>query len=163
MSQGARDSVMIAFRAERVRLLVATDVASRGLDVSQVSHVINYDLPDEPEVYIHRIGRTGRVGRDGNAISLVDAAGSRRKLDAIQRLTGSQIPAWTAPGDERRGRGAAGRRRAGGRGAGRSRPPSRDGADGDGTDRAAAAGAAAVGAGAGRAGRQRPPPTTRRT
>ena len=99
MSQGARDSVMIAFRAERVRLLVATDVASRGLDVSQITHVINYDLPDEPEVYVHRIGRTGRVGRDGKAISLVTRR-EQSKLDAIQRLTGTQIPAWTPPGEE---------------------------------------------------------------
>ena len=99
MSQGARDSVMIAFRAERVRLLVATDVASRGLDVSQITHVINYDLPDEPEVYVHRIGRTGRVGRDGKAISLATRR-EQSKLDAIQRLTGYKIPAWTAPGDE---------------------------------------------------------------
>jgi ATP-dependent RNA helicase DeaD len=99
MSQGARDSVMIAFRAERVRLLVATDVASRGLDVSQITHVINYDLPDEPEVYVHRIGRTGRVGRDGKAISLVTRR-EQAKLDAIRRLTGQQIPLWTAPGEE---------------------------------------------------------------
>ena len=99
MSQGARDSVMIAFRAERVRLLVATDVASRGLDVSQITHVINYDLPDEPEVYVHRIGRTGRVGRDGKAISLVTRR-EQSKLDAIRRLIGSTIPAWTPPGED---------------------------------------------------------------
>jgi ATP-dependent RNA helicase DeaD len=99
MGQGARDSVMIAFRGDRVRILVATDVASRGLDVSQVSHVINYDLPDEPEVYVHRIGRTGRVGRDGKAISLVTKR-EQPKLDAIQRLLGIPIPKWTVPGDE---------------------------------------------------------------
>ena len=69
MSQGSRDSVMIAFRNQRVPLLVATDVAARGLDVSHVTHVVNYELPDEAEVYVHRIGRTGRVGREGFAIS----------------------------------------------------------------------------------------------
>jgi len=99
MSQGSRDSVMIAFRAERVRLLVATDVASRGLDVSQITHVINYDLPDEPEVYVHRIGRTGRVGRDGKAISLVTRR-EQAKLDAIRRLTGQEIALWSPPGEE---------------------------------------------------------------
>ena len=99
MGQGARDSVMIAFRGDRVRILVATDVASRGLDVSQVSHVINYDLPDEPEVYVHRIGRTGRVGRDGKAISLVTKR-EQPKLDAIQKLLGIPIPTWSMPGDD---------------------------------------------------------------
>jgi ATP-dependent RNA helicase DeaD len=99
MGQGARDSVMIAFRGDRVRILVATDVASRGLDVSQVSHVINYDLPDEPEVYVHRIGRTGRVGRDGKAISLVTKR-EQPKLDAIVKLLGIPIPKWSVPGDE---------------------------------------------------------------
>ena len=99
MGQGARDSVMIAFRGDRVRILVATDVASRGLDVSQVSHVINYDLPDEPEVYVHRIGRTGRVGRDGKAISVVTKR-EQPKLDAIVKLLGIPIPKWSVPGDE---------------------------------------------------------------
>ena len=62
MSQGSRDGVMIAFKDGRERLLVATDIAARGLDISGVSHVINYDMPNSPEVYVHRIGRTGRVG-----------------------------------------------------------------------------------------------------
>jgi ATP-dependent RNA helicase DeaD len=97
MSQGSRDSVMIAFRASRVPILVATDVASRGLDVSHVTHVINYDLPDDAEVYVHRIGRTGRVGRDGSAISIVTRR-ERPKLDAILALTGVRIPEWTPPG-----------------------------------------------------------------
>jgi ATP-dependent RNA helicase DeaD len=97
MTQGARDSVMIAFRASRVAILVATDVASRGLDVSHLSHVINYDLPDDAEVYVHRIGRTGRVGRDGKAISIVTRR-ERPKLDAILALTGAAIGQWTPPG-----------------------------------------------------------------
>ena len=99
MSQGARDSVMIAFRGDRVRILVATDVAARGLDVAQVSHVINYDLPDEPEVYVHRIGRTGRAGRDGKAISLVTqarAAEARRDREAAR----DPDPEVDGPGDE---------------------------------------------------------------
>ncbi len=99
LTQSQRDSVMIAFRAGRVPLLVATDVASRGLDVSHVSHVINYELPDEPEVYVHRIGRTGRVGRDGAAISFVSKR-ERRKLEAIQALTDRPIPLWAPPGEE---------------------------------------------------------------
>ena len=85
MSQGSRDSVMIAFRNQRVPLLVATDVAARGLDVSHVTHVVNYELPDEAEVYVHRIGRTGRVGREGFAISFV-AKKERPKLDQVERL-----------------------------------------------------------------------------
>ncbi len=93
MGQGARDSVMIAFRGKRIPILVATDVASRGLDVSHVTHVVNYDLPDEPEVYVHRIGRTGRVGREGFAISLV-ANKEKPKLDAVERLLKRKIQRW---------------------------------------------------------------------
>ena len=66
MSQGARDGVMISFKEGRERLLVATDIAARGLDISGVSHVINYDLPNSPEIYVHRIGRTGRAGPLGH-------------------------------------------------------------------------------------------------
>ena len=98
MTQSARDSVMLAFRARRVRLLVATDVAARGLDVSHVSHVINYELPDEPEVYIHRIGRTGRVGRDGAAISIVSKR-EKRKLQAIEALLRRPIARWQPPSE----------------------------------------------------------------
>ncbi|MGI9116973.1 MAG: helicase-related protein, partial [Gaiellales bacterium] len=90
MSQGSRDSVMIAFRGQRVPLLVATDVAARGLDVSHVTHVINYELPDEAEVYVHRIGRTGRVGREGFAISLVSNK-EKPKLEQIERLLKREI------------------------------------------------------------------------
>jgi ATP-dependent RNA helicase DeaD len=99
LSQSQRDSVMIAFRAGRVPLLVATDVASRGLDVSQITHVVNYDLPDDAEVYVHRIGRTGRVGRDGAAISLVSRK-EARKLADILALTGRPITPWSPPGDD---------------------------------------------------------------
>src|ERR687886_2243193 len=65
MSQGARDGVMISFKSGRVPVLVATDVTARGLDISTVTHVVNFDIPTSPDVYVHRIGRTGRVGRSG--------------------------------------------------------------------------------------------------
>ncbi|HMS63465.1 MAG TPA: DEAD/DEAH box helicase, partial [Solirubrobacteraceae bacterium] len=65
MSQGSRDGVMLSFKGGRVPILVATDVAARGLDISTVTHVVNFDVPISPDVYVHRIGRTGRVGRSG--------------------------------------------------------------------------------------------------
>ena len=63
LTQGQRDGVMLAFKAGRVPILVATDVAARGLDISTVTHVINFDVPTSPDIYVHRVGRTGRVGR----------------------------------------------------------------------------------------------------
>ena len=78
MTQGARDGVMISFKDGRLPLLVATDVAARGLDISGVSHVINFDVPTSPDVYVHRIGRTGRVGRSGRAITLLRASAAAR-------------------------------------------------------------------------------------
>jgi ATP-dependent RNA helicase DeaD len=72
MEQKQRDRIMQLFRSEQVEILVATDVAARGLDIEHVSHVINYDVPSAPEVYVHRIGRTGRAGREGVAITLAD-------------------------------------------------------------------------------------------
>ncbi|MEO6858881.1 MAG: DEAD/DEAH box helicase, partial [Solirubrobacteraceae bacterium] len=72
MSQGSRDGVMISFKDGRLPLLIATDVASRGLDISGISHVINFDVPTSPDVYVHRIGRTGRVGRSGRAITFYE-------------------------------------------------------------------------------------------
>ena len=94
MSQGARDGVMIAFKGGREKLLVATDIAARGLDISGVSHVINYDLPNSPEVYVHRIGRTGRIGREGTAITLVTPK-QERDLDAIRKHANTEIEEWT--------------------------------------------------------------------
>jgi ATP-dependent RNA helicase DeaD len=84
MSQGQRDGVMLAFKAERERLLVATDVAARGLDISGVTHVFNYDPPNSPDVYVHRIGRTGRVGRSGRAITLVTPK-QRKEIAVIEK------------------------------------------------------------------------------
>lgn len=84
MSQAQRDDVMRRFRKGRVKLLVATDVAARGLDVSDLTHVINYNLPDAPEVYVHRSGRTGRAGKEGLAVSIVTGR-ELRKLRDIER------------------------------------------------------------------------------
>jgi ATP-dependent RNA helicase DeaD len=96
MSQGARDGVMIAFKDHRVRLLVATDIAARGLDIEHVTHVINYDVPASSEVYVHRIGRTGRVGRTGRAITLVTPA-QRDEIDRIERDVKVSIGEWESP------------------------------------------------------------------
>ena len=90
MSQTERDRVMRRFRQGQVELLVATDVAARGLDIETVTHVINYDLPWDAEVYTHRIGRTGRAGREGDAITLVTPR-ERRQFQMIQRGVGSKI------------------------------------------------------------------------
>src|SRR4051794_16898896 len=94
MSQGSRDGVMIAFKGGRERLLVATDVAARGLDISGVTHVINYDVPNSPDVYVHRIGRTGRVGRSGRAITLITPK-QRRDLEAIEKHAKTEIHPWS--------------------------------------------------------------------
>jgi ATP-dependent RNA helicase DeaD len=93
MTQGARDGVMLAFKGGRVPILVATDVAARGLDISTVTHVINYDVPTSPDTYVHRIGRTGRVGRSGRAITFVEDR-QKRELDAIERHIGTSIAPW---------------------------------------------------------------------
>lgn len=90
MNQGERDRVMRRFREGQADLLIATDVAARGLDIETVTHVINYDIPWDVEQYIHRIGRTGRAGRTGDAITLVEGR-QRRQLEAIERLIGSKI------------------------------------------------------------------------
>jgi ATP-dependent RNA helicase DeaD len=86
LSQDARERTMNRFRNNQIKVLVATDVAARGLDVDDISHVFNYDLPDEAEVYVHRIGRTGRAGKTGLAITLVSLR-EKRKLASIERFT----------------------------------------------------------------------------
>jgi ATP-dependent RNA helicase DeaD len=93
MSQGARDGVMIAFKSGAVPLLIATDVAARGLDISGISHVINYDVPISPDVYVHRIGRTGRVGRSGRAITFYEPR-QQRDIQAIERHAGVKLSPW---------------------------------------------------------------------
>src|SRR4051794_31314522 len=93
LSQGQRDGVMLSFKGGRTPILVATDVAARGLDISTVTHVINFDVPISPDVYVHRIGRTGRVGRSGRAITFVEPK-QARELEAIERHTGVPISPW---------------------------------------------------------------------
>jgi ATP-dependent RNA helicase DeaD len=96
LSQGQRDGVMISFKEHKVPLLVATDIAARGLDIEHVTHVINYDLPNNPEIYVHRIGRTGRVGRTGRAITF--ATGKQAgDLKTIERVVKAPIGEWEPP------------------------------------------------------------------
>jgi ATP-dependent RNA helicase DeaD len=93
MTQGARDGVMISFKDGRLPLLVATDVAARGLDIAGVSHIINFDVPTSPDVYVHRIGRTARVGRSGRAITFYEPR-QRRDIEAIERHAGVKLAPW---------------------------------------------------------------------
>ncbi|MEW4529495.1 DEAD/DEAH box helicase [Maioricimonas sp. JC845] len=104
-SQSARQRALEAFRKRRVQVLVATDVAARGIDIDGISHVVNYDMPIEPEAYVHRIGRTGRAGAEGIALSFCTSA-ERRELRAIEQLIGHKVPVCpdhpqSAAGDER--------------------------------------------------------------
>jgi len=94
-SQGARTEALASFKDGRIRVLVATDIAARGLDVDSISHVINYDLPVEPEVYIHRIGRTARAGAGGDAVSFCSAS-ERDFLRSIEKLIRVGVPVDTA-------------------------------------------------------------------
>jgi ATP-dependent RNA helicase DeaD len=96
MQQRQRDAVMNRFRSEKADLLIATDVAARGLDVAQLSHVFNYDLPSAPDVYVHRIGRTGRAGREGTAITLVEPR-EHRHLRSIENITKQKIEVQQIP------------------------------------------------------------------
>ena len=95
MTQGARDGVMLGFKGGRVPILVATDVAARGLDISTVTHVVNFDVPISPDVYVHRIGRTGRVGRSGRAITFVEPK-QQKELAAIEDHIGIKLTPWEA-------------------------------------------------------------------
>jgi ATP-dependent RNA helicase DeaD len=95
--QRKRDRVMESFRKQRVRMLIATDLASRGIDVHHVTHIINYDLPADTEVYVHRIGRTARMGASGKAISFVTAE-EGKELTKIEKLINRQIEELTYPG-----------------------------------------------------------------
>jgi ATP-dependent RNA helicase DeaD len=108
LSQRERDRVMSLFRGGKTDLLVATDVAARGLDISRVSHVFNYDVPSAPEAYLHRIGRTGRVGRSGVAITLAEPREHRllRNIEAFtkQRIEVASVPTAAAMRVRRLGR-----------------------------------------------------------
>src|SRR5690606_15346908 len=90
MQQRQRDAAMQRFRSAKADLVVATDVAARGLDIEHLSHVVNYDVPSTPEVYVHRIGRTGRAGRKGTAITLVEPR-EHRLLRSLENATKRKI------------------------------------------------------------------------
>ncbi len=137
-SQGARTRALAGFKSGELRVLVATDIAARGIDIHQLPHVVNLDLPNQAEDYVHRIGRTGRAGHSGHAVSLV-AAEEHELLRAIERLTGKKLPKQEIPGFEptvlsappldlsggrgRSSRGGGGNRGVGNRGGGSGRGP----------------------------------------
>jgi len=98
-SQGARTRALSGFKSGELRVLVATDIAARGIDIHQLPHVVNLDLPNQAEDYVHRIGRTGRAGCNGHAVSLV-AAEEQELLRAIERLLGEKLPRREVPGFE---------------------------------------------------------------
>lgn len=97
LSQAQRDSVMQRFRNRHLQLLVATDVAARGLDVNDLSHIINYNLPDDPEVYIHRSGRTGRAGKHGLSLTITHSREGRR-IKELETLVGKSFKYMQIPG-----------------------------------------------------------------
>src|SRR5688500_9694257 len=96
MQQRQRDAAMNRLRTAKADLLIATDVAARGLDVPQLSHVFNYDLPSAPDAYVHRIGRTGRAGREGTAITLIEPR-EHRHLRQIESTTKQKIEVGQLP------------------------------------------------------------------
>ncbi|WP_298329825.1 DEAD/DEAH box helicase, partial [Asticcacaulis sp.] len=98
-NQSQRERALQAFKAGRVRALVATDIAARGIDVDNVTHVINYELPFVAEAYVHRIGRTARAGKEGHSITLV-ADDERKLLKDIERITRQRIPSWDRRKDQ---------------------------------------------------------------
>jgi ATP-dependent RNA helicase RhlE len=104
-SQPQRESALAAFKAGRIRVLVATDVASRGIDVEALSHVINFDVPNLPEDYVHRVGRTARAGATGEALTFVSPA-EESELRAIERAVGRRIDRRSHDGSTRRAAGA---------------------------------------------------------
>ncbi len=96
-NKSQNERALNGFRDGTLRILIATDIAARGIDVPGISHVVNYDLPDEPETYVHRIGRTGRNGASGASITLYDAATEDSKLRAVERVTRGKLPIKDAP------------------------------------------------------------------
>jgi len=116
LSQSQRDRAMLAFRQGHVSILVATDIAARGIDVTGITHIINYDIPMDPNIYSHRVGRTARAGASGKAISFVTPEQNREFRD-IQLIAGVRIPQERVQGDldeERGGRIGSGRIGSGG-------------------------------------------------
>src|SRR5215204_7260952 len=96
LSQEQRDRIMSRFRDGALDVLVATDVAARGLDIEHISHVVNYDVPSNPDTYVHRIGRTGRAGREGTAITLMEPR-EHRHLRLIEKVTKHKIEVAQLP------------------------------------------------------------------
>src|SRR5207244_4643380 len=113
LDQSARTAALDAFRRGEIKLLVASDVAARGLDIPAVSHVFNFDVPHHADDYVHRVGRTGRAGRSGTAITIVAPIDSKA-VGAIEKLIGQPIewagaPAQTIEREDRQPRGREGR------------------------------------------------------
>jgi ATP-dependent RNA helicase RhlE len=138
-SQAARTKALADFKANEVRVLVATDIAARGLDIVELPHVVNFELPNIAEDYVHRIGRTGRAGREGEAVSLV-CVDERKLMWGIEKLLGREIEKQVLPGFEpdpravpmpiqngRNARGGGGRGNNGGGNARRGRPSGKSG------------------------------------
>jgi ATP-dependent RNA helicase RhlE len=98
-TQANRSKTLAQFKEQKIKVLVATDIASRGLDIEHLPYVINYELPSIPEDYVHRVGRTGRAGRDGEAISLIDIY-EKYDIKEIEKLIGQKIPQETVEGFE---------------------------------------------------------------
>jgi len=122
-SQAARTRALSSFKRNKTQALVATDVAARGIDIDQLPCVVNYDLPDNPEDYVHRIGRTGRAGESGEALSLVSPA-ERAQFGAIKRLLDTEIPGEVRTGFELTERGETkGKPNNGNKGKPNKRPP----------------------------------------
>src|SRR5690606_31058740 len=99
LSQAQRDGVMKSFRGRQIQMLVATDVAARGIDVDDVTHVINYQLPDDVETYTHRSGRTGRAGKTGTSIVIITKS-ERRKIAQIERIMKTKFTDKSSPTGE---------------------------------------------------------------
>ena len=131
LRQNKRDRVILGFRNKKHRILVATDIAARGLDIPHIEHVINYDLPQCPEDYIHRIGRTARAGAEGSALCFVSPA-DKSKWKAIERMLDPNAKHDNSGQDERpqrRSNKGSGGKKAGGRNGGsRSAGPKNEGA-----------------------------------
>jgi ATP-dependent RNA helicase RhlE len=129
-SQGARERALDGIKAGHTRVLVATDIAARGIDIDGISHVFNYDIPNIPESYVHRIGRTARAGASGMAVSFCGSNDERGFLADIERLIRKRVPVMKTPENltsEVRSRGRSGGGGGGGGGGARGRRPSRPG------------------------------------
>jgi ATP-dependent RNA helicase RhlE len=101
-SQGQRERALAEFKAGKVRALVATDIAARGIDIDAVSHVVQFELPNVPEAYVHRIGRTARAGADGSAVAFC-ADDERNLLKDIEKVTRQRIPSFDRRNDRHLG------------------------------------------------------------